>query len=137
MSGRGEAIGVIVAHADVAEALVRAVEGISGVEDALVPLSNRGCTPEELERRLAASLSGGRAVIFVDLESGSCAHAGRRAARRSGDAAVITGVNLPMLLDFVFHRRMRLPDLARRLEEKARAETRVDVFAPEGGGSEG
>ena len=124
-----ETVGVIVAHADVAGALVRAVEGISGIRDALIPLSNRDCTPEELERRVADSVGPGPAVVFVDLGSGSCAHVGRRVGRRAGDVAVITGVNLPMLLDFVFHRDMPLPELAERLEHKAHSETRVDLFA--------
>lgn len=134
MSGEREAVGVIVAHADVARALARAVEDISGVGDALLPLSNRDCAPEELERRVADSVGSGPAVVFVDLGSGSCAHASRRVARRLGNAAVITGVSMPMLLDFVFHRRMELPELARRLEEKARAETRVDLYDGEGDG---
>jgi len=38
---------------------------------------------------------------------------------------VVTGVNLPMLLEFVFHRELDLPDLLPRLEEKARAGIRV------------
>jgi len=132
MSEGRDTVGVIVAHADVAGALVRAVEGISGIRGALVPLSNRDCTPEELERRVEDSVGAGPAVVFVDLGSGSCAHVGRRVGRRAGDVAVITGVNLPMLLDFVFHREMPLAELAERLERKARAETRVDLFAGRG-----
>lgn len=124
-----EAAGVIVAHADVASALVSAVEEISGIRGALVALSNRECAPEELERRLADSVRPGPAVVFVDLGSGSCAHVGRRVGRRAGDVAVITGVNLPMLLDFVFHRGLPLAELSERLEEKARSETRVELFA--------
>ncbi|MDP2497576.1 MAG: hypothetical protein Q8W44_06215 [Candidatus Palauibacterales bacterium] len=131
MSGGRETVGVIVAHADVAGALVRAVEEISGIRGALVPLSNRECTPRELERRVEDSIRPGPAVVFVDLGSGSCAHVGRRVGRRGGDVAVITGVNLPMLLDFVFHREMPLPELAERLEQKARAETKVDLFVGE------
>lgn len=128
MTDGRETVGVIVAHADVADALVRAVESISGIRGALVPLSNSDCTPAELESRLAASVRSGPAVVFVDLGSGSCAHAGRKVGGRAGDVAVITGVNLPMLLDFVFHRDLQLSDLAERLERKARAATRVEIF---------
>lgn len=127
-----ETAGVIVAHADVAEAMVRAVEEISGIRDALLPLSNRSCTPEELERQVAEAVGPGPAVVFVDLGSGSCARVGRRVGRESGAVAVITGVNLPVLLDFVFHRQMPLEELAERLEHKARAETRVELFAGRG-----
>lgn len=129
MTGERETVGVIVAHADVAEAMARAVEQISGIGDALVPLSNDSCTPEELRSRLDESVRPGPAVVFVDLGSGSCAHVSRRVGREVGDVAVITGVSLPMLLDFVFHRRMPLRELAERLEEKDRAETRIEVFA--------
>lgn len=131
MSGARETAGVVVAHADLAGALVRAVEEISGIRGALVPLSNRDCTPDELERRVADSVRPGPAVVFVDLGSGSCAHVGRRVGRLVHDVAVITGVNLPMLLDFVFHREMPLAELAERLERKARAETKVDLYVGE------
>jgi mannose/fructose-specific phosphotransferase system component IIA len=114
--------GVVLAHAQLAEALVRAVEQISGVTDALHPVSNEGLRPEELRTRLEAATGRDGAIIFVDLSSGSCAFAGRVIARGSDDIAVLTGVNLPMLLDFVFHRDMPLPELTERLLHKGRAE---------------
>jgi mannose/fructose-specific phosphotransferase system component IIA len=114
--------GVVLAHAQLAEALVRAVEQISGVTDALHPISNEGLRPEELHTRLEAAVSGEATIIFVDLSSGSCALAGRVIARGSDDIAILTGVNLPMLLDFVFHRDMSLPELTKRLLHKGRAE---------------
>lgn len=120
-----EVVGVIVAHAELADALVRAVEGISGVRDALRPVSNRGCTPEELQRRVLEEVDSSPAVVFVDMASGSCAHAGRTVAGASEDVAVVTGVSLPMLLDFVFHRDLRPPELARRVVGKGRDATRA------------
>jgi mannose/fructose-specific phosphotransferase system component IIA len=39
--------------------------------------------------------------------------------------AVVTGVNLPMLLEFVFHRDMPFDELLPRLEAKAREGIRV------------
>lgn len=119
--------GVVVAHADLAEALVHCVEGIAGVEGALVAISNNGVGPSELERRVEGAVGASDAVIFVDLASGSCALAAQTAARTSGRVAVVTGVNLPMLLDFVFHRDMELGALVRRLIEKALAGTKAHV----------
>lgn len=120
-----EVLGVVVAHAELAEALVRAVEAISGVRGALQPVSNEDCTPEELERRVSEEVGSSSAVVFVDMASGSCAFAGRRVAHTLGDVAVVTGVSLPMLLDFVFHRDMEPGALARRVVGKGRDAARA------------
>jgi mannose/fructose-specific phosphotransferase system component IIA len=96
--------GVIVSHAGVAEALITAVAGISGVTDALVPVSNDGCDREALFRLLGEAVGQGPAVLFVDLPGGSCLTGAVSYARGRIDLAVVTGVNLAMLLDFVFHR---------------------------------
>ena len=129
----GPVVGVVVAHADLARALVEAVERISGVEGVLHPLSNDSCTPEELQRRVRECSGDGPAVVFVDLASGSCAFAARRVGRSCSGVAVVSGVNLPMLLDFVFHRDMELPALVSRVVEKGRAGAEMDVAAESGG----
>lgn len=113
--------GVIVAHADLAAALLRAVERIAGVSDRLVAVSNEGAGPDEVRRAVEEAAGAGPAVLFTDLASGSCAAASRLAAGRSRRVAVVTGTNLPMLLDFVFHRDMEPAALAERLVEKGRA----------------
>lgn len=113
--------GVVLAHADLADALVRTVEQISGVTDALLSISNEGLRPEDLHTRLEEATGEGPSIIFVDLSSGSCAFAGRVVARGKDEIAVLTGANLPMLLDFVFHRDMPLPELTERLLHKGRA----------------
>jgi mannose/fructose-specific phosphotransferase system component IIA len=96
--------GVIVSHAAVAQALVAAVAGITGIEDALTPVSNEGCGTEALAERLRDAVGAGPAVLFVDLPGGSCMTSSTRYAKQHADIAVVTGVNLAMLLDFVFHR---------------------------------
>ncbi len=108
--------GVIVSHAAVAESLVTAVTAITGIGDALVPVSNDGCDYDALERKLAAVLDR-PAVLFIDLPGGSCLTGAVRYARGRTDIAVVTGVNLAMLLDFVFHRGLAPADAARRAAE--------------------
>lgn len=114
-------VGVLVTHARLGEAMIEAAEEISGERGALVAVSNRGATPETLRERVAAAVGDGPAVVFVDLAAGSCGFAGRAAARTCGRATVVTGVSLPMLIDFLFHRDLGLAELTARLVEKGRA----------------
>jgi len=109
--------GVIVSHAAVAQALTSAVGTITGVEDALIPVSNDGCDSGALSERLAAAIGGKPAVLFVDLPGGSCLTSAIRLAKGRTDVAVVTGVNLAMLLDFVFHRDLPPLEAARRAGE--------------------
>ncbi|WP_419948567.1 PTS sugar transporter subunit IIA [Candidatus Palauibacter sp.] len=112
--------GVVVAHADLAGALVSAVEKISGVTGALRPVSNEGLGPEALQGAIRRAAAGRRTILFVDVAGGSCGVAGLRHVRENGDAVCITGTSLPMLLDFVFHREMPLDALVARLLLKGR-----------------
>jgi mannose/fructose-specific phosphotransferase system component IIA len=106
--------GIIVTHAAVAQALVTAVAAITGVQDALTGVSNEGCGTEELSERLRQAIGDGPAVVFVDLPGGSCFTSSVRYAKQHAEIAVVTGVNLAMLLDFVFHRDIRPAEAARR-----------------------
>lgn len=109
--------GVIVSHAALAQALLAAVAAITGVKDALVPVSNDGCDTGALAERLTQAIAGAPAVLFVDLPGGSCLTSSVRLARGRADLAVVTGVNLAMLLDFVFHRELAPAEAARRAAE--------------------
>lgn len=114
-----EVRGVVVAHGSLAQILIETVEAISGVTGSLFPVTNAACSPEDLGQRIRATVGEGPAVVFVDLASGSCAHAALRLQRDFSSMAVVTGVNLPMLLDFVFHRDMDLAALTDRMVSKA------------------
>ena len=97
--------GVVVSHAGLAQSLVDAAEAISGVTGVLVPVSNEGCDGGSLQARIGEAIGAGPAIVFVDLPGGSCLTGAVRIARDQGHGvAVVTGVNLAMLLDFVFHR---------------------------------
>ena len=96
--------GVVVCHGGLAGALVQAAEQISGLSEALVPVSNTGCDRETLEDRVLAAVDRRPAVVFVDLASGSCLFAVLKRLRTEPSVKVVTGVNLAMLVDFIFHR---------------------------------
>ena len=106
--------GVVVCHGPLAEALVQAAEQISGVPGALVPVTNTGCDRDTLEERVLAAVNGRPAVVFVDLASGSCLFAVLKRLRSQESVKVVTGVNLAMLVDFVFHRSLSPADAASR-----------------------
>ena len=106
--------GVVVAHGAVAGALVDAAEHISGVKGAFVPVTNSGCDRGTLEDRIVAAVGDGPAVVFVDMAGGSCMLAALRRLRERPDVNVVTGVNLAMLLEFVFHREASAADAAAR-----------------------
>ena len=117
--------GVIVSHAAVAQALVAAVRAITGIDDALTPVSNDGCGTEALAERLREAVGDGPALLFVDLPGGSCMTGSTRYARQHADIAVVTGVNLAMLLDFVFHRNVSPEEAARRAVDAGAKAIRV------------
>jgi mannose/fructose-specific phosphotransferase system component IIA len=106
--------GVVVCHGKLAGALVEAAESISGVTGALVAVSNADCDRDALEDRVVAALGGGPAVVFVDMASGSCLFAVLKRLRSTEGVKAVTGVNLAMLVDFVFHRGLPAEEAAIR-----------------------
>ena len=113
-------MGVVVAHGGMAQGLVDAVRKIAGVDEhVLVPVSNERRSPEDLRAELARLTAGGPTVVFTDLQAGSCALTAL-AVSASERTLVVCGANLPMLLDFVFHRDLSLDALSSRLVEKGR-----------------
>jgi mannose/fructose-specific phosphotransferase system component IIA len=113
--------GVVVAHGAMAQGLVDAVRRIAGgAADALSPLSNEGLSPPDLKDALDRLAGDGPTIVFADLVSGSCGMAALVSARASSARAVVCGVNLPILLDFVFHRDLPVDELVPRLVGKGR-----------------
>jgi mannose/fructose-specific phosphotransferase system component IIA len=106
--------GVVVCHARLASALIEAAEQISGVRGALVPVSNTDCDRGTLEERIAQAVDGKPAVVFVDMPSGSCLFATLNRLRTTTGVKVVTGANLAMLMDFLFHRDLPAEDAAAR-----------------------
>ena len=121
MSDNRRVRGVLLGHGKMAEGMVDAVRKIAGLDDdALVPLSNEGCNPQTLAAEVGKLVGDAPTVVFTDLCTGSCAMSAQLTCRNNGHRAIIFGVNLPMLLDFVFNRELPLDELVTRLLEKGK-----------------
>ena len=121
MNDRVAARGVVVGHAEMAQGMIGAVRRIAGdAADALHPLSNEGKSPDRLRDELDELAGSQPVVVFVDLQAGSCGMAALSCCRDRVRRVVISGVNLPMLLDFVFSRELPLEELAARLIDQGR-----------------
>ena len=119
-------VGFLVTHGALGSELLRTVEGILGAQSDVHVLSNDGYSGDALSHAIeerVADVPGGRpVVVFTDLAAGSCGIASRRAVHGDRVVRKVTGVNLPILLEF-FHYRDTLPldELLPRLEAKGKA----------------
>lgn len=99
---------VVVAHGRLAEGLLSALSRVAGEQDSLWALSNEGLGGAELEAEieglLAERAAGRDAFLLSDMEGGSCGQACRRLLAKGTVKAVFYGVNLPLLVEFVFLR---------------------------------
>jgi PTS system mannose-specific IIA component len=108
-------------HADLAMAMVRAAEAIYGPVEGVEVLSNQGHSRASLEQEIARRIEGWSegGLILTDFWGGSCHVCGAAATRGRGEVVVVTGVNLPMLLDYLHNRDANGPaELAARLQRK-------------------
>ncbi len=118
--------GVLLSHGKLAEGMVDAVRRITGLdEDVLVPMSNEGQNPQGLADQVDELVGGEPVVVFTDLGTGSCALTAQLTCRNNGRRAVVFGMNLPMLLEFVFHRELPLSQLVPRLLAKGQEGVRT------------
>jgi mannose/fructose-specific phosphotransferase system component IIA len=99
--------GVIVTHAGLAESLRAAAARIAGDVAGIEVVSNEGLGAEALLVEIRAALAragGGSGIVFTDMGGGSCTTAVQLVLREFPDVRLVTGVNLPMLVDFVLRR---------------------------------
>src|SRR5437867_3222544 len=121
-----------VMHADLASALLRAAQTVYGPVEGVEVLSNEGLSRDaleaEIDRRVAAWPAGG--LVLTDFWGGSCHLCGLSATRGRTEVALVTGLNLPILLDYL-HNREHLPPgrLAERLQKKGQDSIRVQRSA--------
>ena len=119
---------LIVTHADLAQALVHAAERVVGPVEDVTLLSNEGLSRRDLEDAIESRVEGWAhgGLLLTDFWGGSCHTCGASAVRRHGEVVIVTGINLPLLLDYL-HNRDRYPagELAERLQQKGRDSIRV------------
>ena len=125
---------LLVTHADLGAALLRAAEQIYGPVAEVEFLSNselsRDDLEEAIERRVARWEHGG--LVLTDFPGGSCQQCGMLATREHADVLVVTGVNLPALLDYLHNReQLSVAALAEHLLTRARDSVRVQRAHPE------
>jgi len=119
---------LLVMHADLAAALLRAAERVYGPIEGVEVLSNEGLSREALERRIAASVTAWPAggLVLTDFWGGSCHICGASAARGHGELVIVTGINLPILLDYLHNRDDTATEaLAERLQKKGQESIRI------------
>ncbi len=113
--------GVLLSHGKLAEGLVDAVRRITDLDDdVLVAMSNEGQNPQGLAEQVDLLVGSAPIVVFTDLGTGSCALTAQLTCRDQDRRDVVFGMNLPMLLEFVFHRELSLAELVPRLLAKGR-----------------
>ncbi len=100
--------GLIVTHGALAAALRDSAARIAGDVSQLEIVSNDALSVEGLHARVHEAVdrldTGAGGIIFTDLAGGSCAVACRMVLQQHPRVRLVTGINLPMLVDFVLRR---------------------------------
>jgi PTS system mannose-specific IIA component len=125
---------LLVMHADLASALLRAAEQVTGPFDGVAVLSNEGLSGPELERRITEAVAPWTAggLVLTDFWGGSCHICGAAAVRGRGEVLLLTGINLPVLIDYLHNRdRFGVEDLAERLSRKGQESIRIQHGRPQ------
>jgi PTS system mannose-specific IIA component len=95
---------VILTHGDLCFGLKNTLEGMMGKQEGFLVISNLGLGKDQLSSKLKKAITDERfkegVVIFVDLFGSSCWQISKDIASQNKNVAVVTGVNLPMLVKF-------------------------------------
>ena len=122
MSDTSQVRALVAGHADFAAGLISAVEAVTGRGELLEPIVVKGLCGEDIQLLLSERLRAtGAVVIFTDLPAGSCTMAARRLLREQPQVLLVSGANLPMLLDFVMSSAADTHVAARTAVERARS----------------
>jgi mannose/fructose-specific phosphotransferase system component IIA len=124
---------LVITHGAIGVELKNVVEMILGPTEGLEAMTNSGKSGEEITRDVTAWLEepsrgdengihpGLQSIILIDDYGGSCATAAQLAAKDIPNVAIISGVNLAMLLGFVTWRDSSdFDELVRKIVQKGR-----------------
>jgi mannose/fructose-specific phosphotransferase system component IIA len=115
---------LVVTHGEIGRGLVDVVRHLLGTQEGVVARSNDGLSGGELHDLIERELveAGEDTVfLFTDLAGGSCDIACRAVAAGRSRGVVVSGVNLPMLLEFCHYRhRLEPGPLVARVLRKGR-----------------
>lgn len=123
---RARPVALLVTHGVLGEELLRTASTILGTQEDVLTLSNTGLSADTLQESIQRLVSGvpeeAPVVLITDLAAGSCGIASRRLGANGRALRKITGVNLPMLLEFLHYRdTLPLDELLPRMEAKGKA----------------
>jgi len=115
---------IVLTHGDLGNCLKDTVEQIMGKQLGMTVVSNQGKDLQGIISGLEeAALKGNykEIFLFIDLYGGSCWQAAKRFSSKKEKVLLITGVNLPMLIQF-FSKRDKLDkfELLERIVESGK-----------------
>jgi mannose/fructose-specific phosphotransferase system component IIA len=117
--------GLIITHGDLGRSLRATAETMTGLGSDVEVLSNENHSGDSLSHAVEERLclwGDDEGIVLTDIPGGSCTHAALLRAASRPNVGVVTGVNLPMLVDFLFNRgKYGVAELAQRLEFKGKA----------------
>jgi mannose PTS system EIIA component len=119
---------LLVMHADLATALLHAASSVYGEIGGVQVLSNEGLSKTQIEERIVSEVAHWRdgGLLLTDFWGGSCHTCAMAAARGHGHIVLLTGVNLPMLLDYLHNRdHFGVDELADRMLQRGRDNIRT------------
>lgn len=129
---------LLITHGDLGASLLHTASGIVGPAPGVEAITNKDQSREGLTRLVETKIAewnGEEGIVLTDIHGGSCAQAALSGAFAGRNTPVITGVNLPMLVDFLVNRgSYSAADMAARLIEKGKAGVRLleNPGAPKG-----
>jgi mannose/fructose-specific phosphotransferase system component IIA len=100
---------IVASHGNLASELIATAKEVYGDVSRCHAVSNARKSPQalrdELEAIIASGDPGDRYIVFVDFFGGSCCHTCMSVEMNHDNVYLITGVNLPMFLAFLYKRK--------------------------------